>query len=534
MTAVKKNKADGAAAKKPDRVIIFDTTLRDGEQAPGFTMHLNEKLQVANQLARLGVDVIEAGFAIASPGDFEAVQAIAEQVKGPVICSLARAHEKDIEAAGRALGHGKNRRIHTFIATSDIHVEHKLRMSRDEVIARAVDAVKRAKTFTDDVEFSCEDAGRTDWDYMCAVVEATIEAGATTVNIPDTVGYCSPWQFGDCIKYIRERVPNIDQAVISVHCHNDLGMAVANSLAGVVAGARQIECTINGIGERAGNAALEEVVMNLKTRHDFYGVETRINTHEIYRASRLLSKVTGVRVQPNKAIVGGNAFAHEAGIHQDGMLKERTTYEIMTPESVGWTGESIVLGKHSGRHAFRKRIEALGFAKLVPEVVQQAFEKFIALCDKKKVVYDEDLTAILEGELSDVPRKYRLDYLSISAGTTTIPTATVRMKCNGEMREDAGCGDGPVDAAFNAIERITGVKTRLVDYALEAVTGGKDALGRVKITVEHNDRTYNGIGADTDIIIASAKAFVNALNKIDAETKSGPRAKPTEVVTERL
>ncbi|MBM3336002.1 2-isopropylmalate synthase, partial [Candidatus Sumerlaeota bacterium] len=368
--------------RKVERVSIFDTTLRDGEQAPGFTMHKREKLAVAHQLARLGVDIMEAGFPIASPGDFDAVAAVAEEVKGPIICGLARTIEKDIEAAGRALAKAERRRIHTFIATSDIHVERKLRMSRDEVIARAVEAVKHARTFTDDVEFSCEDAGRTDWDYMCAVVEAAIEAGATTINIPDTVGYCTPWQFGECIRYIRQKTPNIRKAIISVHCHNDLGLAVANSLAGVLNGARQVECTINGIGERAGNASLEEVVMGLATRPDFYRCETAINTREIYRTSRLVSQATNVRVQPNKAIVGANAFAHEAGIHQDGVLKERTTYEIMTAESVGWTGESIVLGKHSGRHAFRKRLEAMGYSHLSPEQLEHAFNRFIELCDK--------------------------------------------------------------------------------------------------------------------------------------------------------
>jgi len=504
------------AKVKPERVVIFDTTLRDGEQAPGFTMHQNEKIKLAQQLARLGVDIIEAGFAIASPGDFDAVAAIAEEIKGPVICSLARALEKDIDAAGRALAKASRKRIHTFIATSDIHIERKLRMSRDQVLARAVEAVKLAKTFTDDVEYSCEDAGRTDWDYICAVVEAAIEAGATTINIPDTVGYCSPWQFGECIRYIRNKVPNIGKAVISVHCHNDLGLAVANSLAGVLNGARQVECTINGIGERAGNASLEEIVMNLKVRQDFYKCDTGINTREIYRTSRLLSQLTGTRVQPNKAIVGANAFAHEAGIHQDGVLKERTTYEIMTAESVGWTGEHIVLGKHSGRHAFRKRLEAMGYANLSPEMIERAFDRFIALCDKKKTVYDEDLMAILEDEIIAVPQKYRLDYLSISSGTATVPTATVQMRINDEARQDAGCGDGPVDAAYRAIERIVGIETTLVDYSLEAVTSGGDAIGRVRVTVKSGERTASGLGADTDIIVASAKAFINALNKIEA------------------
>ena len=519
--------------RKIERVLIFDTTLRDGEQAPGFTMHQNEKLQVAHQLARLGVDIIEAGFAIASPGDFDSVAAIAEEVKGPIICSLARTLEKDIDAAGRALAKASRKRIHTFIATSDIHIERKLRMSREQVIARAVEAVRFAKTFTDDVEYSCEDAGRTDWDYICAVVEATIEAGATTINIPDTVGYCSPSQFGDCIRYIRNKVPNVGKAVISVHCHNDLGLAVANSLAGVLNGARQVECAINGIGERAGNASLEEIVMNLKVRQDFYGCDTGINTREIYRASRLVSQVTGARVQPNKAIVGANAFAHEAGIHQDGVLKERTTYEIMTAESVGWTGENIVLGKHSGRHAFRKRLEGMGYTNVSPEMIEHAFDRFIALCDKKKTVYDEDLMAILEDEIIAVPQKYKLDYLSISSGTATVPTATVRMRINGDVRQDAGCGDGPVDAAYAAIERITGIEATIADYSLEAVTSGGDAVGRVRITVKSGDHTVSGLGADTDIIVASAKALINALNKIEAACGLAREAKRGKAETGR-
>jgi 2-isopropylmalate synthase len=522
----KESAKSGEHKAKPERVLIFDTTLRDGEQSPGFTMHQNEKIKVAHQLARLGVDIIEAGFAIASPGDFESVAAVAEEVKGPVICSLARTMDKDIDAAGRALAKAGRKRIHTFIATSDIHVERKLRMSRDQVIARAVEAVRMAKTFTDDVEFSCEDAGRTDWDYMCAVIEATIEAGATTINIPDTVGYCTPWQFGECLRYIRAKVPNIARAVLSVHCHNDLGLAVANSLAGVMAGARQVECTINGIGERAGNASLEEIVMNLKVRQDFYKCDTGINTREIYRASRLVNQVTGSRVQANKAIVGANAFAHEAGIHQDGVLKERTTYEIMTAESVGWTGENIVLGKHSGRHAFRKRLEGMGYTHLTPEMLEHAFDRFIALCDKKKTVYDEDLMAILEDEIIAVPQKYQLDYLSISSGTATVPTATVRMKIDGDTRQDAGCGDGPVDAAYAAIGRITGVEAAVADYSLEAVTSGGDAVGRVRVSVKSGDRTASGMGADTDIIVASAKAFINALNKIAAARQPASDAKP--------
>lgn len=495
------------------KIIIFDTTLRDGEQSPGASMNIKQKLEVASQLARLNVDVMEAGFPICSPGDFEAVYAIAETIKGPVIAGLARAMEKDIARCGEAIKPAEKGRIHTFIATSDIHIEKKLKMTRKQVLERAVESVKYAKTFTNDVEFSCEDAGRTDLNYMCDVITAVIDVGATTINIPDTVGYCSPWEFGNIIKYISEKVPTISKAIISVHCHNDLGLAVANSLAAIINGAGQVECTINGIGERAGNASLEEIVMNLKTRKDFYKADTNIKTKEIYRTSKLVSNVTGIRVQLNKAVVGANAFAHEAGIHQDGILKERMTYEIMTAESVGWTGESMVMGKHSGRNAFKQRLIALGF-ELKDDEINQAFEKFKQLTDKKKDIYDEDLYAIVEQEILEIPQTYELDYLHITSGTSTVPTATVRIRKSDVLLEDAASGDGPVDAAYNSIERITGIKTRLEEYDIEALTSGKDAIGQVSVKISFDNKIYKGRGSDTDIIVASAKAFLNAINKI--------------------
>ncbi|MFH0794533.1 MAG: 2-isopropylmalate synthase, partial [bacterium] len=502
-----------AAAKSPDRVLIFDTTLRDGEQAPGCTMNLKEKLEVAHQLDRLGVDIIEAGFPIASQGDFEAVQAIASEVQRPVIAGLARAMEKDVVRAGEAVKPAPHRRIHTFIATSNVHVEKKLKMSKEQVIKTAVNAVKLAKTFTDDVEFSSEDAGRTDWAYMAEVLAAVIEAGATTLNIPDTVGYCQPWQFGECFAYLRKNVKGIGKVILSAHCHDDLGLAVANSLAAVVNGARQVECTINGLGERAGNASLEEIVMNLKTRHEFFKVDTNINTEEIYRTSRLVSKVTGIRVQPNKAIVGGNAFAHEAGIHQDGVLKERTTYEIMTPESVGWTGESMVMGKHSGRHAFKKRLASLGYDNLKEDEINMAFERFKHLCDKKKTIFDDDLYAIVEDEIFQSAQTYELIHVQTTTGTDVTPTATVKIRRGQDVFTDAGVGDGPVDAVYKTIERILGISVDLEDYNLEAVTAGEDALGRVEIKIRSGGRSVKGHGTSTDVIVASAKAFVSALNR---------------------
>lgn len=504
----------------PNRIIIFDTTLRDGEQSPGCTMNIKEKLEIANQLTRLGVDVIEAGFPISSPGDFEAVKTIAEEIEGPTICGLARAIEKDIARCGEAVARAKKGRIHTFIATSSIHREKKLRMSREQVIENAAKAVRFAKTFVKDVEFSCEDAGRTDWDYMVEVVTAAIEAGATTINIPDTVGYTNPWQFGDCIAYLRSKVPNADQAIFSVHCHNDLGLAVANSLAAVRQGARQIECTINGIGERAGNASLEEIVMNLGVRKDFFGLTTGVNTREIYRTSRMVSKITGMKVQRNKAIVGGNAFAHEAGIHQDGVLKERTTYEIMHAEDVGWTGEQMVLGKHSGRHAFKTRLFQLGYEQLTEDDVNNAFTRFKELCDKKKEVYDEDLYAIVEDEVFKSPETYHLDYLGFASGTSAVPTATVKLRRNGETYMDASVGDGPVDAAFKAIQRITGMELPLQEYSLEAVSGGMDAIGRVAVTVNHGGKAIKAHASSTDVVVASVQAYLNAVNKVLALTEA--------------
>ena len=497
-----------------NRIIIFDTTLRDGEQSPGASLNTKEKVQIAKQLAKLGVDVIEAGFPISSPGDFEAVNLIAKTVQGPTIAGLSRANFADIDRCWEAVKPAKKHRIHTFIATSDIHIEKKLRKSREEIIDIAVKAVKRAKGYTDDVEFSCEDAGRTDKDYMCDVVEAVIDAGATTVNIPDTVGYSNPFEFGGIIKYIMEKVPNIKKAVISVHCHNDLGLSVANSLAAVLNGARQVECTINGIGERAGNASLEEIVMNLHTRKDFFNVTTGINTEQIYRTSRLVSTLTGIPVQPNKAIVGGNAFAHEAGIHQDGMLKERLTYEIMIPQSVGWTGTSMVMGKHSGRHAFKARLAELGYPDLTDEQVQKAFERFKVLADKKKTIYDEDLVAIVEDEMAMIPETYVLDYLHASSGTETTPTAKVRLLKSGKPITVTGSGDGPVDAAYIAISKITKMKPELLNYGIKSITGGTDALGEVSVSLQDKGIRVSGRGSSEDIIIASAKAYLNAVNKL--------------------
>jgi len=494
------------------RIIIFDTTLRDGEQSPGCSMNTKEKLDLARQLERLRVDVIEAGFPIASEDDFEAVKLISQKIRTPIIAALARARDIDIDRAGEALRQAERARIHTFIATSDIHLEHKLKMSRKQVLDVIDSAVKRAKRYTDDVEFSPEDAGRTDQDFLCQVVEVAIAAGATTVNIPDTVGYALPWEFEARIADLLHRVPNIDKAVLSVHCHDDLGLAVANSLAAVKAGAGQVECTINGIGERAGNASLEEVVMAIRTRKDLFDEETNIKTEEIYRTSRLLVSLTGVPVQPNKAIVGANAFAHEAGIHQDGVLKEKLTYEIMTPESVGVT-QRLVLGKHSGRHAIRKRLSDLGY-DLSDEELNKAFFRFKALADKKKEVFDDDLIALVEDQVSAVPETFVLEYLQFTSGTGIIPTAMVRLRQEDKVLQETGWGDGPVDAAYRAIDAITGISGKLKDYSIRAVTGGKDALGEVMVTVEANGRTVVGRGTSTDVVEASVRAYVNAINKV--------------------
>jgi len=497
---------------------IFDTTLRDGEQSPGASMNVAEKLQVAKQLARLGVDIIEAGFAIASPGDFEAIKTIGNEVEGPVICSLARAKEEDIKRAWEAIKAAPKKRIHTFHSTSDIHLKHQFRVSREEALKRSVEMVRLAKSFVDDVEFSPMDATRTDAGYLCEVVEAVIEAGALTVNIPDTVGYSIPSEFGALIKTIRERVKNIDKAVIAVHCHNDLGLATSNSLSAVLNGAGQIECTINGIGERAGNCSMEEVVMALRTRRDIFNADTNIKTEEIMRSSRLVTKITGMYVQPNKAIVGANAFAHESGIHQDGLLKEKSTYEIIRPETIGLHKTKFVLGKHSGRHAFRTRLNELGYT-LNDNELNSAFERFKKLADLKKEIYDEDLEFLITEEFTTVPETYSLVGLNISSGMDQKPTAVIKLRINDELIEKTEHGDGPVDAVFKAIASITGTKSKLLKYEVKAITGGTDALGEVVVSLEEDSNSVSGHGNDTDIIIASAKAYINALNKLSARKK---------------
>jgi len=499
-------------------VKIFDTTLRDGEQSPGFSMNVAEKIRVARKLETLGVDVIEAGFPVASQGDFEAVQAIAAEVKETAVAGLARANLKDIDRAWEAVKNAARPVIHTFISSSDIHLKHQLRMSRSEVLKLAVKAVKHAKSYTDVVEFSAMDATRSDRAYLAQMIGEAIDAGAITVNIPDTVGYAVPREFGDLIRYLMENVPNIGEAVVSVHCHNDLGLAVANSLAAVQNGGRQVECTINGIGERAGNTALEEIVMALKVRKDLIGVDTQVRTEQIYPTSRLISSITGIRVQPNKAIVGANAFAHESGIHQDGLLKEKITYEIMTPETIGLSQSTLVLGKHSGRHAFRDRVRNLGY-DLTEDQLGKAFQIFKNLCDLKKQVYDEDIEAIVADEIVQIPDRYRLTFLSVTSGSELIPTATVRMEIDGQVFKAADLGNGPVDSAFKTIKKITGDTSNLIRYEVDAITGGTDAQGAVKCTLEKNGITVIGHGSDTDIIVASAKAYINALNKLDYKEK---------------
>jgi len=498
-----------------EKVIIFDTTLRDGEQAPGASLSIAEKLEIAHQLAKMGVDVIEAGFPVSSPGQFEATRLVSEQVAGLVVCGLARAHSKDIESAGEALSAAKRSRIHTFIATSAIHMEYKLKKKPAEVVKMAVDAVRLAKSITDDVEFSPEDACRSDHSFLVEILSAVIEAGATTLNIPDTVGYVLPYEYGKLIGYLKGNVAGIDDVVISTHCHNDLGMAVANSLAGVRNGARQVECTINGLGERAGNAAMEEVVMSIHTRGDFFGeVTTNIKTMEIYRSSQLVSQLTGFVIQPNKAIVGRNAFAHESGVHVDGMLKERRTYEIMSPETIGLSGSKMVLGRHSGRHGFVSRCKELGY-KLNEAEVNLAYEKFLEIADKKKEIFDEDIAAIISDEVRVVEHVFELEYLHVACGTGTLPTASVKMKAYDKQVQAAACGDGPVDAAYEAIRQATGLSPELENYSIRAVTSGKEALGEATVRIK-NKRTFIGRGVSTDIIEASAKAYVDAINRMVA------------------
>ena len=492
---------------------IFDTTLRDGEQSPGASMNVEEKIMIAKQLARLKVDIIEAGFAYSSPGDFEAVRRIAGEIEGPTICSLARARPEDIDRAWDALKGAPKVRIHTFLSTSDIHLKHQFRMTREEALKRAVEMVQRAHGFVEDVEFSPMDASRSDASYLCEVVEAVIEAGACTVNIPDTVGYTTPQEFGRLIRTLRERVHNIDRAVISVHCHNDLGLAVANALAAVAEGAGQVECTINGIGERAGNASLEEVVLGLRTRKDAYGADTAIVTEEISKTSRLVSKITGMVVQPNKAIVGANAFAHTSGIHQDGLLKEKSTYEIMRPESIGLTQSKMVMGKLSGRHAFRQRLEELGY-KLSETEINHAFERFKRLADHKKEIYEEDLEVIISEEIAKIDQQFVLTSLLIESGTGKVPTAVVELEIGGRSVKQNGTGDGPVDAVYRTIAAMTQTKSRLLSYSVKAITGGTDAQGEVAVRLEENGKTVTGHGADTDIIVASGQAYLSGLNKL--------------------
>ena len=498
----------------PDKLIIFDTTLRDGEQSPGASMTKDEKIRIAKALERMRVDVIEAGFPIASQGDFEAVEAVARVVRDSTVCGLARALDKDIDRAGEALKHAKSARIHTFIATSPIHMKMKLRMEPDQVVEQAVRAVKRARQYTDNVEFSPEDAGRSELDFLCRVLEAVIDAGATTVNIPDTVGYNLPQQFGELIRQLIERVPNSDKAVFSVHCHNDLGLAVANSLSAVLNGARQVECTINGLGERAGNAALEEVIMAVRTRRDLFSCDTTLDTTQIMTCSRLVSSVTGFPVQPNKAIVGANAFAHESGIHQDGVLKSRETYEIMCAQDVGLSTNKMVLGKHSGRNAFRSRLTELGIEFDSEEGLNEAFTRFKELADKKHDIFDEDLQALVsESQLAAVNERFKLVALRVCSETGETPSANITLLMDGEEHQAGSLGSGPVDAAFRAIEEIVNSGTELQLYSVNNITSGTDAQGEVTVRLEKGGRIVNGQGADTDIVVASAKAYINALNK---------------------
>ena len=499
-----------------EKIIIFDTTLRDGEQAPGASLNSAEKLEIAHALSDLGVDIIEAGFPVSSLGDLESVRQISRAVKGPVICGLARAIKADIDAAHEAVKFAKRPRIHVFLATSKIHMQYKLKKAEEEILRLAVEHVKYAKKFCPDIEFSPEDASRSEREFLFRVIEAVIDAGATTVNIPDTVGYGQPEEYGSLIRAIKENVPNIDNAVISTHCHNDLGLAVANSLEAVRNGARQVECTINGIGERAGNASMEEVVMNIKTRRDtFSDVETQIKTNQIYKVSRLVSKLTGFAVAPNKAIVGGNAFRHESGIHQDGILKERSTYEIIKPEDVGFTGTGIVLGKHSGRHALAERLKELSF-DLTAAQLDKISLRFKALADKKKNIFDDDLISIVEDETKLIKPIWKLESFVINSGTNITPLAQVSLKYKNKTLSAKSSGDGPVDACFKAIDKVTGTKCELQDYRIEAVTKGKDALGEVSLKLKAKGRVVTARGSSTDIIESSVRAYINAFNKIES------------------
>jgi 2-isopropylmalate synthase len=502
-----------------DKVIIFDTTLRDGEQAAGAALSVQDKLDIAKQLEKLGIDIIEAGFPISSPGDFEAVQLIAREIKKSSVCALAHANTEAIDRAWEAVKKAKKPRIHIFLSASDIHLLYQLKKTREEILEISREMVARAKKYTDDVEFSPMDASRTEPAYIYRIAEAVIKAGATTLNIPDTVGYATPQEFGDLIEGIFKNVPNIDKAVVSVHCHNDLGLAVANSLEAIRRGARQVECTVNGIGERAGNAAMEEIIMALKTRSDFYHLTTNIDTTHIYKTSRLVSELTGFAVQPNKAIIGANAFRHESGIHQDGVIKKAITYEIMDPKSVGIPSSSLVLGKLSGRHAFKERLAELGYI-MDEESLKHAFQAFKELADKKREITDRDIESLIAEELRTVSEVYHLDHIEVSCGNHNIPTATVRLIApDGKAVADAALGTGPVDAVYEAINRIVKVPNKLTEFTVKSVTEGIDAIGEVLIRIESDGVSYSGRGADTDIIVASAKAYMNALNRLLAVKK---------------
>lgn len=497
-----------------NNIIFFDTTLRDGEQSPGATMNPAEKLRIAIQLEKLGVDVIEAGFPASSPGDFEAVKMISEKVRNVQIASIARTAKEDIDMAWETIKNAAHPRIHTFIATSDLHMEYKLQMTREQVLKSAVEAVRYAGTFTDNVQFSAEDGSRSDRDFVCRIFEAVIEAGATTVNLPDTVGYKLPEEYYELISYVRQHTPGINRAVLSAHCHNDLGMATANTLAGIKAGARQVEVTVNGIGERAGNTSLEEVAMSLYTRKDLLGMTSNINTEQIYPSSRLVTLVTGVVVQPNKAVVGANAFAHESGIHQDGVLKNPMTYEIMKPETVGLSSNRLVLGKHSGKHAFKNHLSELGY-DLTSEEIKRLFKKFKELADKRKEIFDEDIEALMAEEILRASNIFQLEYLNVVSGTVTVPTATVKLRINDREVQSAGFGVGPIDATFNTIANMTNSKSKLVRFSITSITGGMDAQGEVTVRLTEDGLVALGKGSNSDIITASAKAYINGLNRLE-------------------
>ena len=497
-----------------ERIYIFDTTLRDGEQAPGASMNTEEKVLIARQLEKMGIDIIEAGFPAASEGDFEAVSKVSEEIQSCQVCGLARTRKEDVEKALKALEAATNPRIHIFIATSDIHLVHKLKMTREEVLEASVNAIRMAKKHLDNIEFSCEDASRSDLNYMVKVIGEAIKAGANTINIPDTVGYALPFEFENLVRQIREKTPGMDKVVLSVHCHDDLGLAVANSIAGIRGGARQVECTINGIGERAGNAALEEIVMAIATRTETLKFATGINTEQIYPASRLIRKITGIQVPPNKAVVGANAFSHEAGIHQAGVIENPLTYEIMTPEKIGIPSSKLVMGKHSGRHAFRQRLEQLGF-EFSDDELDKAFKRFKELADKKKEIFDEDLETLVMDEIINIPRKYKLKYINITSGTEVMPTASVQMEIDGTLVRDAEFGDGPVDATFKTISKLTGTKSKLLLFSINAITSGTDAQGEVRVRIEEDGIEVSGFGAHTDVLVASALSYIDALNHLE-------------------